>query len=116
MVEKPAAVITKPDEPLVATNPTRSDVRAKREQSEFNVRRLVQAAADNSTRTDAKQEVGQSAKPETRPQVVGRPTTPLPASSNKKAQESAREKSRSSDEAEARPNERGNGREKKDRD
>ena len=116
-VEKAVEVVTKANEPRVASNPARSDARPKREQSEFNVRRLVQAA-DNSTKTGAKQEVEQSAKPETKPQAlnVARPTTSSPAVSNKRTQESARQKSRPSDQAEARANERGNGREKKDHD
>jgi hypothetical protein len=111
-VEKPQEVLTTSGARTPSTA-TRSEARPKREQPEFQVGRLMQAASSNSARTGARPKAEPSAQPEIKPQAPK-----VSPSIAKRPQESAREESRPSEQpqAQARSNERGNGREKKERD
>ncbi|HEX5218704.1 MAG TPA: DUF6600 domain-containing protein [Verrucomicrobiae bacterium] len=111
-VERPVVAIPKPAPPAPSTA-TRNDVSPRREQPEFQVRGLTQAAA----RVEAKPAVQRSTTSESKPQTpkVGRPTV-ASANMNSRPQESAHENSRPLNQPQSRSGERGNGSDRKERD
>jgi hypothetical protein len=110
-------MVTKLDQPRVISGATRSsDVRSKREQHEFGVRRVMQAPSSNSAITEAKPEAEPPAKPESKRRIL-KASLPVQSQANadKRPEQFTREQSRSSDQLDARSDERGNRRGKKER-